>query len=250
VKRNCSQSAVFWPSSKNRPTACYACPRGLQAQQPMAGPAKRPTTLPRLGWLQPARPPVLLNCRSPNRGLKTNPPISVVYIRPRWLENPRSFHFSLLLPACTAPLAAAAILPAAGALPAAVRGASRSKHKASSHLSFTFFPYSSTSTLKTARDREVATHGGSVEQNGAAAGPLAVERPRGGAQTAWPARRRGGELLLLKPRTAAGTTRTGAMVPRVGRISLGASISGKKLGSRVWFLTWVCICLLKIIYIS
>jgi hypothetical protein len=206
----------------------------------MAGPAKRPTTLPRLGWLQPARPPVLLNRRSPDRGLKTNPPISVVYIRPRWLENPRSFHFSLLLPACTAPLAAAAILPATGALPAAVRGASRSKHKASSHLSFTFFPYSSTSTLKTARDREVATHGGSVEQNGAAAGPLAglrvhpmgeraaVERPRGGAQTAWSARRRGGELLLLKPRTAAGTTRTGAMVPRVGRISLGASISGKK----------------------
>jgi hypothetical protein len=32
----------------------------------------------------------------------------------------------------------------------------------------------------------------------------AVERPGGGAQKTCPARRRGGELLLIKPRTAAG----------------------------------------------
>jgi hypothetical protein len=70
--------------------------------------------------------------------------------------------------------------------------------------------------LETASNREDATHGGSVEENGAAAGPLvgarvhpmgeraAVVRPGGGAQNACPARRRGGELRLFKPCTAAG----------------------------------------------
>jgi hypothetical protein len=55
-----------------------------------------------------------------------------------------------------------------------------------------------------------------VEESGAVAGPLAgarvhpmgeraaVEWPGGGTQNACPARRRGGELLLIKPRTAAG----------------------------------------------
>jgi hypothetical protein len=47
----------------------------------------------------------------------------------------------------------------------------------------------------------------------------AVERPGGGAQTSLPARRRGGELLLIKPRTEAGQPAKERWL--LGGISLG-----------------------------
>jgi hypothetical protein len=41
-----------------------------------------------------------------------------------------------------------------------------------------------------------------------------------------------------------GSTRTEAVAPRLGRICTASSISGEKIGSRVWFLTRFCICFL------
>jgi hypothetical protein len=102
-------------------------PLGLGAQQPTAGPAKRPSVASRLGSKWPSRLPDAPQPLISDQRLRTPPPKSVQYKRRMDPENPSPFIFLTPYPQHTSTGAGGGLpfFPAAGGLPAAVSGAAR-----------------------------------------------------------------------------------------------------------------------------
>jgi hypothetical protein len=174
--------------------------------------------------------------RSPDERLKNNPPESVVYIRPEHPGNPSdSFPPSCLNRSPAGPAAAAFIFPAAGCL-AGSGALLRPVQNAASRL--LFFTFSPTPPLKPPENRKNRGEKHHVDRWREAA-LLPAPSPARSSTTTVNARPSSGSvaapishgpraddaaasLRLIKPRTAAGQTRTEAVVG--SRFNLGEKL--------------------------